>query len=322
MLAPVLDLLNSLDPSHERFASIASTPLNNLDDTLHTVGLGRFQTIYKQVNAGWSFACRFANAGVQFPIPMTRKDHWVFAAYMMKREPRRFYNRHIADAYHIENPPPGMENIKSTIKTLILCYADDMTPEYHLNRVAERTGIPYASLEAFETLFYNVLDRRVDSICISLNLYPHPGGRMIEMNENYLRDSPMGKLLERAAHDTHDLDMAAYLSGIGDRTFLAKLSASPDRENELTNQIMGNGLLLARTNLLNLRSPGWARVATLLSAARQSGTHTEEPPLVDIGEHFYDVWLEAAHQSQEDVANYIREDEGYGPGYDAEGRPV
>lgn len=271
---------------------------------------GRFETLYGRLNSGWTFACRYSFHNVQFPIPMLRNDHWVFAAYMMKRDPRRFYNPHIADAYYIENPLRGMDNVRSAVRSLILTYNDSVPHDEHLRGIAERTGIPFLSLQAYESLFYNVLDRRTDSICIALSLYPNPGGRLIELSENYFKESPMGKMLERVGHNFRDSDLSAYLAGLGDRSYLAKLAASDNSEAELSRQIMGNGLLLARTNLLNHRSPGWSRSTTLLSAARQAGQAVEEPAMSDIAYSFRNDFEEARRVSRAHTIRTLEEDAG------------
>lgn len=310
MLAPTLDILNSLDPTHDGIMALSLIPESAIGTELHTRGAGSFTSRYGQLDSGWKFASKFAHHGVQFPIPMVGKDHWVFAAYMMRRDPRRFYNPHIADAYHMANPPPGLENVRSALRSLILSYVDTMSQEEHLLRISRHTGLPYPSLEAFEALFYNVLDRRADMLCIAMHLYPNPGGRIVELNENYFKESPMGKMLERIGNHRKDFDLSAYLSGLDDHGYMARLASNSNSETELAKQIMGNGLLLSHTNLLNHRSPGWGRSTALLAASRQSGQAVEEPAMADIAYSFQADLDEARRISREHTVKLMQEDAG------------
>lgn len=311
MLAPVLLKLVELDPANSGIFVTRDGKHSDMDfsSMLHTRGAETFRAQYKELNSGWKYAMVFSNACVRFPIPMLRNDHWVFQAYLMSLDPRRFYQRDIATAYHIANPPAGMEHMRSVVQSLIMTFTDGMSVDHHLRRVAAKLRIPPAAMFAYESLFFNVFDRRSDGVTIAMNIYPN-GGRLEELSESYFRDSPMGKMLERAGYNYRDMDLSSYLAGIGDRSYLSKLAATENGEAELTKQIMGNGLLLTKTNLLNHRSPGWSRATGLITAARQGGATVEEPPLADIGAGFLQELAEATSQSRETTIDRVRSDAG------------
>jgi hypothetical protein len=54
----------------------------------------------------------------------------------------------------------------------------------HLALVAEVTGIPRLTVEAFEILFFNVLDSHQDGLYLSNWAYPR--GRLVEFDEDYI----------------------------------------------------------------------------------------------------------------------------------------
>ncbi len=304
MNAETIDTLAALDPQ-AAIPNITVANLNHLSSPLHKEAEKQFLNSYCNVAFGWYIASQFANAIKGFPMAMLGRDHWVFKAFLMQLDPWTFYDKHVATAYHMAYTPAGSPDLGSNLKALILSVRD-FDPIVHLRRVSKITGLPYRTVEAFEMLFFNVLDRRLDGFYIAAELYPK--SRLVELAESYLADASIGDLLKRAGYNQRDLDMTSYLVGIGDKEYMAKLSASANSEAELNNQIMGNGLILARANLLNTRAVGLGRSQALMVASRQSGTATDESPLVGIAHQFADQFKAAASLSQVDVARRMRED--------------
>ncbi len=307
MDAPTINLLSALDPD-ARVPNISVATLSCAASPLHQEARIQFLSQYANIAFGWYIASQFANARLGFPIPMLGRDSWVFKAYLMQLDPWTYYNHDIATAYHLAHTPKGATDLGSKLKAMILSVTD-FDPRKHIERVARRTGLPYATVEAFEILFYNVLDRRLDGFYISAEVYPET--RLIELAESYMADSTLGDLLKRAGYNQRDLDMTSYLVGIGDKEYMAKIAASNNSEAELNNHIMGNGLILAKANLLNTRSIGMGRATSMMVASRQSGTSMEEPPLAGISMLLADEFKKATMLSQADVSRLMRQDAGH-----------
>lgn len=301
MQARTIDILTAHDPWmwREKSPDMAGS-------VLHTLGAEAFRNMYGNLAVAWKFAVRWAMAGVRFNLPMMGKDRWVFRAYMMSLNPRRYFDKEIATAFNFHNPPDGMTHIKSVLNAAILTYHDKTPHSVHLAHIAKALKLPLPAVEAYEALFFNVLDRRVDSQCVAMMLYPNT--RLEELNEDYLRTAPHSKILERAGYNARDLDLVTYLAGIGDHKYMAKLAATEDGETRLTRQIIGNGLLLSTLNLLNQRGAGWSRATTLMSAARQGGSQGDDPVMGGLDEYYYQELDKAASMSASFTAERIRAD--------------
>lgn len=293
MKARTISLMTSLDPSVER-AKSANAGLS--ENELQVFGQRAFRNLYGNLAVAWQFAMTWATSKRPMPLPMMGKDRWVFQAYMMLRDQRAYYDHDIATAYNFHNPPHGMTSIRAALNAAILTYHDGMDHAYHLKRVANHLHLPVRAVAAYESLFFNVLDRRLDSQCVAAVLYPNT--RLEELSEDYLRTAPQSQIIMRAGLNSRDLGLVTYLAGVGDRKYMAKLAATEDGESRLTRQIIGNGLLLSALNLLNQRSAGWSRATMLMSAARQGGGKTDDPPMTDIGDYLKDEITKAAHLSQ------------------------
>ena len=308
MDALTIDILAALDPA----AQIKKPPVAAHGQVveaspLYIESLEQFLSRYSRVNFGYYIAKRFATARLPFPISVYKRDYWVFRAYLMLLDPWKNYDRHIADAYHIAHLPPGAADLGVTLKATLLS-SKNLTPEGRVTEVANNTGMPRATIEAYESLFYNVLDRQEDRLYIANEVYPNT--RIVEFADDYFQTTPLGDLLKRAGYNYKDMDLTTYLAGLGDRTYMTKLAAMDNREVELSKHIMGNGLILSRANLLNQRSIGMSRASTLLAASRQSGQQVEEPALAACSEFFSSQLLEAVNVSRELTIEMMKEDSG------------
>lgn len=271
-----IDILASLDPA----STLQAGPLANMQkdqrwSPLHDSARDRFLSTYIRTGFGYYIASQFANRRLPFPITLMGRDQWVFKAYLMKLDPWANFDRHVAEAYHLAQYVKNSPGFCQHLKAMLLSFKDHATPESHLKDVHDRTGVPVATLDAFEILFFNIIDRRADALYLAGEVYPDT--RLVEFDENYMKNSTHADLIKRVAYNHRDMDLTAYLAGLGDHTYLRKLAASDDREADLTRYLMGNGLILAHTSLLNQRSVGISRVSSLLAASRQGGNEQDEP---------------------------------------------
>jgi len=311
MDAHTIDLLSALDPESPMPHVETSTGGMSHDrrwSPLHDGARDRFLSKYIRTGFGYYIALQFANRGLPFPMTMMGRDRWVFKAYLMRLDPWDNFDRHVAEAYHLAQYVKDSPNLGQHLKAMLMSFDKDSTPEEHIAEVARRTGVPYDTVDAFEVLFYNIIDRREDALYLAREVYPDT--RLVEFDEQYMRNSSHADLIKRVAYNHRDMDLTAYLTGIGDHTFLKKVAASDNRESELTRYIMGNGLILAHTSLLNQRSVGMSRVSNLLAASRQGGNDQEEPAVGGIAPLLSGAFERALAINEVQVVEQMRMDEG------------
>jgi hypothetical protein len=157
-------------------------------------------------------------------------------------------------------------------------------------------------------LFFNIIDRKNDALFISHEVYP--GTRFVEFQETYFTHTSIRDMVRRAGYNHRDTHMTAYLIGIGDRKFVGDLAGRPDREEELSKHFMGNGLIMARANLLNHRSIGLSRATTLMAAARQGGQNVTEHPMSSLVDSFTAQVSHVKRITQDGYDRQLRMDAG------------
>jgi hypothetical protein len=229
---------------------------------------GAIVQIHSNPAFGWHIARAFARVRLPFPMTVIGRDHWLFQAYLLHLNPTGRFDPSVLEAHQLSQQP----GISATLKAMLIAGLGEPV-DAHLNLVAEKTGISRRTVEAFEVLFFNVLDRHEDGLYLSEIVYPD--GRLVEFAEDYFESTPISDLLIRAGYNHRDVDLVAHLSGLDDASFVAALAKLKDREAELEKQIMGNALVMAQSGLLNQRSAGMQRATTLLSASRSARNQTE-----------------------------------------------
>lgn len=256
----------------------------------------KFIATYSNPAYGWDISMAYASARVVLPATLNGRDHWLFKAYLMRIDSRRWRDADVMGAWALANLVES-RSLKTKVCSLLLsgCGKD---PDKHRRAVAEAASIPFRVLEAFDTLFYNVLDRAADAAYLSEQVFPHT--RYVSIAEDYLKITGIADLVKRASYNHRDLEMSTYLAGFGDESFMAKLSARSDREQELTRHLMGNALMLVHAGALNQRSIGLQRAQGLIAASRQSGPTIETPAIADASIFMADALKTAlaAHSDQ------------------------
>lgn len=274
MNATTINRLVSLDPNLRREEKKISTSHDSIQ---------RFVQVYANPAFGWYIAGRYAQCKKPLPVVMMGSDKWVFRAWLMRLDPNRWYDIHIAEAYAL-NSLASLKMSGEKLKSCLLASCKDPLNKANLLRnIVEESGVSFDTLDAFESLFYNIFDRATDNLYLSNELYPNT--RAVELREDYLKTVDVADLIKRAAFNNKDVRMTLYMAGIGGSDYLASLSERPDREAELSKRIMGNALVLAAAGLINQRSIGLSRGQTLLAASRAGGAVEESSPLEGIGQH-------------------------------------
>lgn len=221
-----------------------------------------FCQVHSNTAFGWRIARAFACARKPFPVAMIGRNHWVFRAYMMCLAPA--YRDHDVETALLLSQQPATS---AMLKAMLIAGLGERVSD-HLDVVAQKTGIPRLTVEAYEVLLFNVLDRHQDGLYLSDVVYPN--GRQVELEEDYFKNTPPADLILRAGYNYRDVDIVAHLCGVGDSSDAAELGARSDREAELERGIMGNALFMAKLGMLNQRNVGMQRALTLLAAKSSS----------------------------------------------------
>lgn len=259
---------------------------------MHARAANSFISQYMRPAFGWHAARTFAKLRLPFPHPMVGRDQWVYRAYLFILDPDKYFDKTVSMAFHMQHITEGEVSLASKLQSMLLSYEcvnksveENVKSLYdHLQRIATYFGIPYELVEAYEVLFFNVIDRKNDAMFIAHEVYS--GTRFVEFQESYFANTSLRDLVRRAGYNHRNVQMTAYLLGIGDKKFISELANRPDREDELAKHFMGNGLIMARANLLNHRSIGLTRATTLLAASRQGGQASSEHPYMNLSESF------------------------------------
>lgn len=204
-----------------------------------------------------------------FPETEIGRNHWLFRAYLWQLDSTRYPAPSVVEAFKLSRRP-----IADTLKAMLIAGLG-APPEVHLDLVSEKTGISRLTLEAYEILFFNVLDRPQDGAYLSSIVYPQ--GRLVVYDEDYFETAPISDLMLRAAYDHRDIELVERLSGLDGSGYEAGLRELRDLERELEARFISTADVMARSEFLNQRSAAMERATALLAAQRSS----RNQPLVE-----------------------------------------
>jgi hypothetical protein len=213
---------------------------------------------------GYDFARVFAQSRQKLPLVIGSAERWICEAYRMEKD--GVYSEAVSDAISWVYPP--LDHIGTAVSALLL--ARDAT----VPKVAGRLGLPLESVEAYEQLFFNVLDRKSDITYLTSIVYPQ--GRMVEMLPDYFLHEKSKLIIFRAAYN-NSMDDALYFLGARD-TLRTTMDSTKDYEDLMmsTALVFGrNGGLLhrgakpidyANRNLAAIKQGGEANQTTQVGA--------------------------------------------------------
>lgn len=234
---------------------------------------------YTDTAVGWKFATSMAAQRRRLPLVFGRGDSWVAAAYFYCRDPKSCYNKHVAEAKALASS--ALSGAYHSLKAMLI------NPACELEVIAARTNIPLKTLQAFEKLFFNVIDRRNDSLYMKHILYPD--SRLVELLDNYVDRESFENILLRIGFKT-PLDQVLYYAGIADDSIIQKTAADPDILENFENYTLANGVLLAKSGLINQPLTGLRNARSLAVAKSQSDAGSETNPMIEaslaFGEQF------------------------------------
>jgi len=197
--------------------------------------------------------------------------------------------RHIADpairrAYsHItqqHSDPYVMEAMQIALReerryARMLLNALFLAKDYTLEAVCRHTRLDPISVAVYEKLFFNVVDRRLDSLWLASVVYPNT--MLEEMFDNYMsaENSDFAKLMIRAGYKNGMADVL-YFAGHPDGAGLLATAQAKETPERFESLIMAVGYIMARNGWVGQRfnATGFNNAKSLISAAKVGGKDT------------------------------------------------
>lgn len=178
----------------------STVPVERIYDIVH------YSNCHKNLQFGWDFAQALAqNEECTFPAVLHGDDLYVWRAYNFIKG---YDDPVIASALSLTLPENEM--LANQIKALLV--ADDITTGY----IAQKLGLDESAVQAYEKLFFNVLDRKKDHAFLAQVVYPE--GRLVEAAEDYIERTGMADILLRAGF-TRGADHIFYAMGLTDNPY-------------------------------------------------------------------------------------------------------
>jgi hypothetical protein len=174
--------------------------LRGMDD-VEEVAKCRFLDAYLEPAYGWTAARLLARYDRAFPAFPSGGLKWVWRAYLTLRgQP----NTTVQTAWRIRNSP-DMAVYRGTLEGALVI------KDASVKAAAEIMGIKPDLVEAYDALFWNVLDRKKDLMYLASQVYP--AGRLEEIRRDYIDTAHVVSLLRRIGYNQgpEDLRWAAGL---------------------------------------------------------------------------------------------------------------
>lgn len=227
---------------------------------------------YGCMDFGWLYAKEVVRAGIPFPAIVDGKDLWIWKAYYYLKTGRP--NPVIEEAMQLAGVDHKRHKMtKTTIDSLLVSKQGDCRV------VADTLSIPYDVVQAYETLFFNVMDRKRDQTAM-LNLV-YPEGRLVEMQENYAEVVSTRNLLIRAGYNQGSA-YVKYFTGLDDELLTG--FAAGQAATQFEAQVMALGLILSDLGMVNSvrHNKSIAYSKQMVQAAKQGG---QDGDALDVFEH-------------------------------------
>lgn len=272
MTAETIQILADTIPDHLMPHQLLGGRSCNVPSLGYDASVHRFVTRYRQPDFGWVYARLTAEFPSKVPLTgglMLGADEVLLRAHLFARSPRVFPSPDIQGALALNTS--DMAATRHMVRGLLLGHGATVVS------VAAASSLPVSVIAAYERLFFNVLDRKADIAYLQSIVYPH--GRLVEMMEGYLQNTPLGELIMRAGYN-NGADDVMYLLG-GASSALDALTKAGSAKT-LEQLMMTYGYILARNGGLNQRdATGMNNARALLTAGKIGGVEADDRPLSD-----------------------------------------
>lgn len=225
----------------------------------------RFIKSYADLSIGWKAAKQLALSDTPFPCFIEGSDDWIFRAYLYCLDPRKYNSEHISGALALASS--RMKSSREVINSMLI------QESYSYADIANDTCIHKNTVEAYEKLFYNVVDRHLDHMYIRNVVYPN--GRFVEIYDHYLENEELGNILLRVGYNNGREDVLHFA---GFKSGLLGAMTAMDMPQKLESIVMANGYILARNGWANQRehAVGVSSARNLIAAAKHGGESQQQ----------------------------------------------
>lgn len=240
--------------------------ISNIDDT-QVNSILHYANCFSNLAFGWDFVNALKSSQSPFPAFLSGKDIYLWRAYNYLAGHR---DKAISGALSLTLP--SRETLRTQINALLI--GKDVDANY----VAKHLNIDVEAIDAYEKLFFNVIDRKRDHAFIANVVYPE--GRLVEGYSDYIENAKLDELLLRAGFQ-YGPQHVLYAVGLGKNPFVDLDVASGAQKMDAL--FMSDGCLYATMGWLN----SWhhrvpienARLS--LQATKMGGGNTETTGGVD-----------------------------------------
>lgn len=229
------------------------------------IDVKKFVLLYRELNLGWLIARELANRRLPFPAYLQGRDLWLWRAYLSLRMPGKCKDPVITAVKAIACTE-RMKDTKRILDALLL------SADSNINSIAQSMGLPRQVVDCYETLHFNILDRRDEYDFVRNKVYPRT--RQVEMLENYIHSEELGALLSRAGYN-NSMDDTLYFAGF--KSDMLSQGSGADMAARLEQLVMANGYIMFRNGWANQYNDaaGLRRATGLIQASKQGGEQTE-----------------------------------------------
>lgn len=232
--------------------------------------VSRFTTLYSRQDFGWSCTKLMVDHHIPFPGGLLHgDDELLFRAYMFMTHPRAYPSKDVQQALAIRTNQ--LRNVRHTVEGLLL-HRDATIPG-----VAALSNMPVGAIQAYERLFFNVLDRKDDVMYLQQLVYPH--GRVVELLAGYYERESLGAIARRAGYNNGPTDVMYFMGASNSSLEALQRVSVPDMYEKL---VMAFGYLIARNGgLSQANNAGINNAKALLTAGKLGGSDTGSRPMDD-----------------------------------------
>lgn len=199
---------------------------------------------YSSLKFGWEFAAYMANKckGKKFPTFLHGDDLYITRAYKFIRSKGKNGDKLMKKVVALTSAT--FSKARTGIESMLL--AKDAGEEvYH--EIASAFGMEEEVIRAYEKLFFNVIDRKRESIFIASLVMPE--GRLEETNPGYWKETPQEAIFRRVAYE-RGAGIIKYLLGISEDNPYRALDANM-AAGEFNKQLMSSALFYSTLGFYN-----------------------------------------------------------------------
>lgn len=190
--------------------------------------IAHYAKCHRNLSLGWDFASALVDSKRPFPAIFSGDDLYVWRAYIYLNGGD---DDVVEGAVSIEASKP-YKTLRGQIRAMLVSDGVDC------DVVAGKLGLDNKVVQAYEKLFFNVLDRKQDHAYIANLIYPE--GRLVEAFEDYLSKTDLDALMMRAGYN-HGIGHVLYAAGLGGNPYSGKNAAAGAAD--LDAMFMADGVL-------------------------------------------------------------------------------